>query len=210
MGKSPCCDEPGFKKGPWTPEEDLKLVQYVQQDGPGSWRAVPKLAGLNRCGKSCRLRWTNYVRPDIKRGNISQEEEQIDHSTSPFYPRKQMGIDPMTHQPRIDLFANLQDLLPLQYQRLDQHAATTLHDAAEAVAQLVKLQYLHQQYVLQSHLLNSSVGSYAPPPIKENLLVLNSSQLENDSSSSQPLPLWKRISTPSQQPRSPFQYFCST
>lgn len=34
-------------------------------------------AGLKRCGKSCRLRWLNYLRPDIKRGNITQEEEDL-------------------------------------------------------------------------------------------------------------------------------------
>ena len=101
----------------------------------------------------------------------------------------QMGIDPITHQPRTDLFFNPQDLFPRQNQPLDQHAATTLHDAAEAVAQSVKLQYLHQQYLLQSHLLNAGVNNYIPPPIKENP-VLNSSHqllLENPSSFSQPL-----------------------
>lgn len=35
------------------------------------------LAGLLRCGKSCRLRWTNYLRPDIKRGPFSPEEEKL-------------------------------------------------------------------------------------------------------------------------------------
>lgn len=45
MGRSPCCDENGLKKGPWTPEEDQKLVSYVQKHGHGSWRALPKLAG---------------------------------------------------------------------------------------------------------------------------------------------------------------------
>lgn len=72
------CDEKSslVKKGPWTPEEDEKLVEYIKRYGHGSWRALPKLAGLNRCGKSCRLRWTNYLRPNIKRGNFSQEEEQ--------------------------------------------------------------------------------------------------------------------------------------
>ncbi|XBI32063.1 hypothetical protein VPH35_055562 [Triticum aestivum] len=34
-------------------------------------------AGLNRCGKSCRLRWLNYLRPGIKRGNISDDEEEL-------------------------------------------------------------------------------------------------------------------------------------
>ncbi|KAM0917842.1 hypothetical protein ACQ4PT_009260 [Festuca glaucescens] len=75
MGRPPCCDGNGLKKGPWTAEEDQKLTDYIDKQGRGSWRALPKLAGLNRCGKSCRLRWTNYLRPDIKRGKFSPEEE---------------------------------------------------------------------------------------------------------------------------------------
>ncbi|KAI3864108.1 hypothetical protein MKW98_031700 [Papaver atlanticum] len=67
----------GIKKGPWTPEEDQKLVSHIQLHGHGCWRTLPKLAGLNRCGKSCRLRWTNYLSPDIKKGKNSQEEEDI-------------------------------------------------------------------------------------------------------------------------------------
>ncbi|VVA35552.1 PREDICTED: myb-related [Prunus dulcis] len=35
------------------------------------------LLGLHRCGKSCRLRWINYLRPDIKRGNFEQDEEDL-------------------------------------------------------------------------------------------------------------------------------------
>ncbi|CAL5343037.1 unnamed protein product [Camellia sinensis] len=72
----PCCEEMGMKKGPWTPEEDQILISYVQSYGHGNWRALPKQAGLLRCGKSCRLRWTNYLRPDIKRGNFTREEEE--------------------------------------------------------------------------------------------------------------------------------------
>lgn len=45
MGKAPCCDENGLKKGPWTPEEDKKLSDYIEKHGHGSWRALPKLAG---------------------------------------------------------------------------------------------------------------------------------------------------------------------
>ncbi|BBH00293.1 myb domain protein 16 [Prunus dulcis] len=76
MGVSPCCDKVGLKKGPWTPEEDQKLLAYIEEHGHGSWRALPTKAGLQRCGKSCRLRWTNYLRPDIKRGKFSLQEEQ--------------------------------------------------------------------------------------------------------------------------------------
>ncbi|KAF2286816.1 hypothetical protein GH714_030500 [Hevea brasiliensis] len=75
MVRAPCCEKMGLKKGPWTPEEDQILINYIQQYGHGNWRALPKHAGLLRCGKSCRLRWTNYLRPDIKRGNFTREEE---------------------------------------------------------------------------------------------------------------------------------------
>ncbi|KAH6780154.1 myb domain protein 17 [Perilla frutescens var. hirtella] len=64
-------------KGPWTPEEDEKLVEYITKHGQGSWCSLPKLAGLLRCGKSCRLRWTNYLRPDIRRGPFTSEEEKL-------------------------------------------------------------------------------------------------------------------------------------
>lgn len=76
MVRAPCCEKMGLKKGPWTPQEDQILISYIQKYGHGNWRALPKQAGLLRCGKSCRLRWTNYLRPDIKRGNFSKEEEE--------------------------------------------------------------------------------------------------------------------------------------
>ncbi|KAL2480882.1 myb domain protein [Abeliophyllum distichum] len=75
MGRPPCCDKVGIKKGPWTPEEDIILVSYIQEHGPGNWRLVPTNTGLLRCSKSCRLRWTNYLRPGIKRGNFTPHEE---------------------------------------------------------------------------------------------------------------------------------------
>ncbi|XP_052164419.1 myb-related protein 306-like [Oryza glaberrima] len=77
MGRPPCCVKAEVKKGPWTPEEDLMLVAYVQEHGPGNWRAVPTNTGLMRCSKSCRLRWTNYLRPGIKRGNFTDQEEKL-------------------------------------------------------------------------------------------------------------------------------------
>ncbi|CAN1237109.1 Transcription factor MYB17 [Linum grandiflorum] len=77
MGRQPCCDKKGLKRGPWTPDEDDVLVAYIREHGHGSWRSLPKLAGLLRCGKSCRLRWTNYLRPDIKRGPFSADDEKL-------------------------------------------------------------------------------------------------------------------------------------
>ncbi|KAJ6693365.1 hypothetical protein OIU85_004162 [Salix viminalis] len=72
MVRAPCCDKTGLKKGAWTPEEDRKLMAYVTRYGCWNWRQLPKFAGLQRCGKSCRLRWLNYLRPNIKRGNYTE------------------------------------------------------------------------------------------------------------------------------------------
>ncbi|CAL5074396.1 unnamed protein product [Urochloa decumbens] len=128
MGRQPCCDKVGLKKGPWTAEEDQKLVSFLLNNGQCCWRAVPKLAGLLRCGKSCRLRWTNYLRPDLKRGLLSDEEERTviglhaelgnrwskiashlpgrtdneikNHWNTHIKKKlKKMGIDPVTHKP---------------------------------------------------------------------------------------------------------------
>ncbi|KAK8516374.1 hypothetical protein V6N13_047075 [Hibiscus sabdariffa] len=128
MGRQPCCDKLGVKKGPWTAEEDKKLINFILTNGQCCWRAVPKLAGLRRCGKSCRLRWTNYLRPDLKRGLLSDGEEQmvidlhsrlgnrwskiaarlpgrtdneIKNHWNTHIKKKliKMGIDPTTHEP---------------------------------------------------------------------------------------------------------------
>ncbi|KAL9227074.1 hypothetical protein vseg_002811 [Gypsophila vaccaria] len=77
MGKAPCCDKTKVKKGPWTEDEDFKLISHVQKFGHSNWRALPAKAGLLRCGKSCRLRWVNYLSPDVKRGNFTPQEESM-------------------------------------------------------------------------------------------------------------------------------------
>ncbi|KAM0935670.1 putative transcription factor MYB-HB-like family [Dioscorea sansibarensis] len=142
MRRPLCCDEISVKKGPWTPEEDKILIEHIQKHGQGSWIQLPKLAGLNRSGKSCRLRWINYLRPDIKRGRFDDEEQRLiihlhsvlgnkwstmathlpgrtDNEIKNYWNTHlkkkllQMGIDPITHQPRTDLnlFASLPNLL---------------------------------------------------------------------------------------------------
>lgn len=135
MGKPACCDKSsstGLKKRPWTAEEDQKLLHYISKHGHGRWRTVPNNAGLQRCGKSCRLRWTNYLRPDIKRGRFSVEEEdtiiqlhsvlgnkwsliasrlpgRTDNEIKNYWNthiKKRLlrqGIDPVTHNLRLDL-----------------------------------------------------------------------------------------------------------
>lgn len=72
-----CCDKESTNKGAWSKQEDQKLIDYIRVHGEGCWRSIPKAAGLHRCGKSCRLRWLNYLRPDIKRGVFGQDEEDL-------------------------------------------------------------------------------------------------------------------------------------
>ncbi|PON61545.1 MYB transcription factor [Parasponia andersonii] len=183
MGRSPFCDEDGVKKGPWTPEEDQKLVHYIHKHGHRSWRALPKLAGLNRCGKSCRLRWTNYLRPDVKRGNFSQDEKQTilhlhsilgnkwsaiathlpgrtDNEIKNFWNTHlkkkliQMGFDPMTHQPRPDPFSSLPHFMALANLR-DLVQFDHHHENHDY---LTRLQFLHNLLTLQYS--TSSASNY--------------------------------------------------
>ncbi|KAJ8513351.1 hypothetical protein OPV22_003785 [Ensete ventricosum] len=67
MARSPCCEKAPIKRGARTKEEDHLLIAYIRAHGEGSWRSLPKAAGLLRCGKSCRLRWINYLRPGLRR-----------------------------------------------------------------------------------------------------------------------------------------------
>ncbi|KAI6700797.1 hypothetical protein NL676_015121 [Syzygium grande] len=140
MGRQPCCDMGGLKRGPWNIEEDHKLASFIMNNGIHCWKTVPKLAGLLRCGKSCRLRWINYLRPDVKRGGFTEaEEDQIIqlHSrlgnrwskiASHFPGRtdneiknhwntrikkklKLLGLDPVTHQPIQEDQNNAQEIV---------------------------------------------------------------------------------------------------
>ncbi|KAL0731176.1 hypothetical protein Bca4012_027270 [Brassica carinata] len=66
-----------LRKGAWTAEEDCLLRECVDKFGEGKWYLVPARAGLNRCRKSCRLRWLNYLKPSIKRGKLSSDEVDL-------------------------------------------------------------------------------------------------------------------------------------
>ncbi|KAH0931558.1 hypothetical protein HID58_008675 [Brassica napus] len=179
MGRSPCCDKLGLKKGPWTQEEDQKLLAYIEEHGYGSWRSLPEKAGLHRCGKSCRLRWTNYLRPDIKRGKFNLQEEQTiiqlhallgnrwsaiathlpkrtDNEIKNYWNTHlkkrlvKMGIDPVTHKPKNET--------PLSSLGLTKNAAILSHMAQwenarlEAEARLAReSKILHYQTKPSSH-----------------------------------------------------------
>ncbi|XP_009798979.1 transcription factor MYB48-like [Nicotiana sylvestris] len=66
-----------IRKGPWTEQEDVQLVFYVKMFGDGRWDFLAKVSGLKRTGKSCRLRWVNYLNPALKRGKMTPQEEHL-------------------------------------------------------------------------------------------------------------------------------------
>ncbi|CAM0913701.1 unnamed protein product [Alopecurus aequalis] len=212
MGRPPpSSDENSLKKGPWTTEEDEKLTSYIQKHGHGSWRALPQLAGLNRCGKSCRLRWTNYLKPDIKRGKFSQEEEQTilqlhtilgnkwsaiakhlpgrtDNEIKNFWNthlRKKlikMGIDPMTHRPRTDFFAVLPQLIALA--NLRPFAQQRSWDDHTARLQTEAVNAANLQYL--HSLLHSATSIAASPTTSSSLNTSLTTDLEQISFLSHP------------------------
>nr|AAL01246.1 glabrous 1 [Arabidopsis lyrata] len=66
-----------YKKGLWTVEEDNILMDYVLNHGTGQWNRIVRKTGLKRCGKSCRLRWMNYLSPNVNKGNFTEQEEDL-------------------------------------------------------------------------------------------------------------------------------------
>lgn len=211
----------GLKKGPWTPEEDQKLVDYIHEHGHGKWRTLPKNAGLKRCGKSCRLRWTNYLRPDIKRGRFSFGEEEtiiqlhsvlgnkwstiaaslpgrtdneIKNYWNTHIKKKllKMGIDPVTHTPCLDI------------QQLSSILNSSLHNSTH-------VNYPDPLYGMGNNTLNPSLLSLLtaflsspppPPPPSQNPDAVNqnfqqSQQLNN---SIQTFPLQDNQSCAASQP----------
>ncbi|KAL9248675.1 Transcription factor MYB2-like protein [Drosera capensis] len=66
-----------LRRGPWTAEEDHALINCISILGEGHWKSLAHRAGLKRTGKSCRLRWLNYLRPDVRHGNITLQEQLL-------------------------------------------------------------------------------------------------------------------------------------
>ncbi|XP_002968061.2 myb-like protein Q [Selaginella moellendorffii] len=187
MGRHSCCQKQKLKKGLWSPEEDEKLVRYITKYGHSCWSTVPEQAGLQRCGKSCRLRWINYLRPDLKRGNFTSHEEKLiidlhaalgnrwsqiaarlpgrtDNEIKNFWNScikkklKQMGIDPNTHKP----------LLVATSAAAAAAAATSPSGAAAATATTTpdaKSPIIEQQFLDKSSASAAMVITRQPPKL---------------------------------------------
>ncbi|KAE9612643.1 hypothetical protein Lal_00005934 [Lupinus albus] len=210
MGRLPCCDKLGLKKGPWTPEEDQKLLAYIEEHGHGCWRALPSIAGLQRCGKSCRLRWTNYLRPDIKRGKFSLQEEQtiiqlhallgnrwsaiathlpkrIDNEIKNYWNTHlkkrltKMGIDPITHKHKNETL--------LSSDGQSKTVANLSHMAQWESARLEAEARLVRESKLRSHSIQNQLGCStfaSSSSASTSVLIVNSNKQDPSSTTSSP------------------------
>nr|AGN52099.1 MYB-related transcription factor [Salvia miltiorrhiza]AGN52209.1 MYB-related transcription factor [Salvia miltiorrhiza] len=190
MGRQPCCDKIGLKRGPWTIEEDHKLMIFILNNGIQCWRMVPKLAGLLRCGKSCRLRWINYLRPDLKRGAFSEiEENQIielharlgnrwskiashfpgrtDNEIKNHWNTKikkklrLLGINPVTHQP-VD---KKQEIVEQNEQEkvdgLEESKGDDRNDVVESCQSETSSDHLMNNYEIMSTITNMDMDTFS-------------------------------------------------
>ncbi|KAF2298086.1 hypothetical protein GH714_013489 [Hevea brasiliensis] len=198
MGRISCCEKDNVNRGQWTPEEDNKLSPYIALHGTRNWRLIPKNArnwrlipknaGLQRCGKSCRLRWTNYLRPDLKHVQFSTTEEQTIVKLHPVVGNRWsliasqlpgrtddvknhwntklkkklsgMGIDPVTQKPHSHLMAEIATLAPPQVAHLVEAALGCFRD--EKLRLLTKKRI---DFQLQQPKSNAALGNTSSPYI---------------------------------------------
>ncbi|XP_042449122.1 transcription factor MYB106-like [Zingiber officinale] len=143
------------------------MLAYVEKHDHGSWRALPAKVGLQRCGKSCKLRWTNYLRSDINRGEFSSQEEQTivqlhallgnrwsaiathlpkrtDNEIKNYWNTHlkkrlaKMGIDPCTHKAKSDALGSAADAGPSRSAANLSHIAQWESARLEAEARLMR------------------------------------------------------------------------
>ncbi|PWA62089.1 R2R3 MYB transciption factor 3 [Artemisia annua] len=143
-----------LKRGPWTLEEDNLLIRYISCHGEGRWNSLAKAAGLKRTGKSCRLRWLNYLKPDTKRGNLTPQEQLVilelhskwgNRAVCKKPLQADFGMPRLPEKSRADLFVII--------------ASTASHfNQVETGQNKLKPLTIHNQTTLFSRIISSTTG----------------------------------------------------
>ncbi|KAL3006931.1 hypothetical protein AAZX31_08G306300 [Glycine max] len=166
-------EDVALKKGPWTTAEDVILMDYVTKNGEGNWNAVQRKTGLNRCGKSCRLRWANHLRPNLKKGAFSPEEEKLIVDLHAQFGNKwtrMAALLPGRTDNEIKNYWNTRikrrqrQGLPLYSDEHDQHHRSNPNIATsfELFNQNQQHHQQQQQYQYQQHTLSPTASHHSP------------------------------------------------
>ncbi|CAB4280894.1 unnamed protein product [Prunus armeniaca] len=218
MVRPACCEKLHLKRGLWTEEEDAKILAHGSKHGNSNWTAFPKKAGLTRCGKSCRLRWTNYLRPNLKHESFTPHEEELivrlhatigsrwpiiaqqlpgrtDKDVKNYWNTKlkkklsEMGIDHVTHKPFSQILADYGNIGGLPKAGMRMAIGSLNKDLKNAILMKPELPYSLSTHGFSS--INSHLMPMTMIPIKRE--PIQDGFLSNAQSSNQPFDLLTQL-----------------
>ncbi|KAH1221062.1 Transcription factor MYB20 [Glycine max] len=106
MGRKPFCDKVGLKKGPWTVEEDKKLISLILNNGQCCWRVVPKLKGNASFMQVAHLERTGHL--------LDNEKQPVGALASIKLPGPQVGVAKIEFE-NLEMVKTLMDVAPHYY-----------------------------------------------------------------------------------------------